>query len=216
MGEMGMSGKSNCKNMYDNGKTCISIRGGKIYTVDNETGRISDLTICIANGLHVEFGRDIRGYIEALKYTRLPYYFEKKVSYKDIEHYTLSRFSTGPIKSNTLVNIACKNNIIRSISFNRDLNSDTEFKKYVNIPIMNQLSFKAREKESIEEYTKNIKNIMRIVLKHPTDDMEVSESMKEITVTIKKDSGSLNYIFINDGKRGNLYELRGVTAKGNK
>lgn len=185
----------------------IAIKDDKMYIMSNHCKDISPRAFQIAPGFQIEIGRQIDDIEKALKQTRLPFILKEVTSHGDISHYQIIRMHTGKVDDKIIATIVCLDGAISSISFNRALIKDNEYRRYNQLSILHQLSLPYDYKESScnsrqEQVIKAITTIMSI-----TNPIEVIEETNSISAITLEDELKLKFKFILNKNNNNRYEL---------
>lgn len=165
----------------------IRISDSKVYSLNKEGGDKALLSVTITPGLHIALGNSVNNYIKAIAQTDLPVVIEKVMK----DRYNVKRMPTGNVKGVTLANIACSDNSIYAITFNRDLNKDEEFRRYIQLSVLHQLSVPYETSDSkFIDIIKQVSNMQVI-------DAEVSDMSKTIkNIKLRIEDIDINYTFI--------------------
>jgi hypothetical protein len=130
------------KMLSKNDKSCIAIKNGKVYVISTEFKDFSPRAITIINGFQIELGRSIEDFQDALcdEEVRIPIIINCVLNAGINSQYAIMRMKTGNVPDKSIALVLCKNRIITSVSFNRDLITDREYRKYNQLSALHQLS----------------------------------------------------------------------------
>ena len=117
------------KILYKTPYSCIAIKDDKMYVVSTKYKDYSPRAITIMPGFQIELGRNINEIEEALRLTRVPVILKTLIDTGEIQQIQVIRMHTGIVDDKLVAMLVCKHNIIQSVSFNRDLIKDGEYRR---------------------------------------------------------------------------------------
>lgn len=197
-----------CRYLFKNESSCIAIRNDKLYVISTRYKDYSPRAIQILPGFQLELGRSIQDFKEALKETRLPVIIKKLIERGDATHYQIIRMHTGNVDDKVVASIACRDDIIKVIAFNRALIKDMAYRRYNQLSTYNQLSLPYNlEGTGCMNRTEQVKKSLSAVTM--SNNAEVKESGKKLTATVDADGQKMIFTFILNAT--NRYELSNIS-----
>lgn len=201
------------KILYKTPYSCIAIKDDKMYVVSTKYKDYSPRAITIMPGFQIELGRNINEIEEALKLTRVPVILKTLIDTGEIQQIQVIRMHTGIVNDKLVAMLVCKHNIIQSVSFNRDLIKDGEYRRYNQLSVYHQLSLPFDLAEShassrSDQVSKLMTNIFRYI-EHT--DLEVQEDNKQLIALFKNDDINLKFVFISNKKNNSRFELMNIS-----
>lgn len=193
------------KIMFKTNNSCLLIHNDNIYvrTVDNSD--FSSRALTVIPGFQLELGRDINDYKEAMKFSRVPLFFKlvtsRTVNGDNFDYYLLVRMKTGRVEDKVVANIICKSGILTSISFNRKLIRDGDYRRYNQLSVLHQLIV-PKDLNGTSNRTEQLKKILGGVI-FCTDGINVIEKNSNLIAITKVGGLSLKYTFIKDVNNSN-------------
>jgi hypothetical protein len=202
------------KLLYKNGKSCIAIRNGKLYVISTEYKDFSPRAFTIMNGFQVELGRNINDFIEALKETRLPVLLKQVTQVGNNAYYQIIRMHTGNVEDKLVATILCKNDIITTISFNRDLIRDNQYRKYNSISVLHQLSMPYDFSDS-GCFTRGsqLRETLKSVISTANPIINVVENNNQLSALVTEDDLRFCFKFIINKNGKDMYELVSISLE---
>lgn len=197
--------------MFANSYSCIAIKDNKLYIVSTKHKDFSLRAITIINGFQIELGRKMSEIREALEETRLPIMIKEVVNDGDKAHYQIIRMHTGKVDDRVVATVICSKDIMRSISFNRALIKDSEYRKYNKLSVMHQISMPFDPAENncssrLEQINKLLSSILPL-----TNPLIVSEDGNQLTAITNEEELKLKFKFILNKSNNNRYELISIS-----
>lgn len=199
------------KYLFENKDSVIAIRDAKIYIVSKHRKDYSIRAITIFPGLQIELGRQMSEIQEALKYTRLPIIIRLIVNKGETQHYQIIRIQTGKVEDKIIATIVCKNNIIKSLAFNKALVKDGQYRRYNQLSILHQISipYSLAETKSATR-SEQIKKILSTVI-NISNTIKVIEKDNQITALINEEGAKIQFLFIENKANNNRYDLASIS-----
>ena len=204
------------KKLFDNGTSYIAITKGKMLVINSNNTGYSPLAIRITEGFQVELGRDIRQVIEAMKFTRLPIIIKKIPIISDtMGSYQIIRMHTGKVDDKIIANISTINNIVKSISFNRALITDSDYRRYNQLSVLHQLSIsdkKSNVNDSVNRAYRieQVKNALRSIIIPGAKNVSVIEDDNQIIFNILVNKNTIKLVFIHNSDKKS-YDLVSIS-----
>lgn len=201
------------KIMFRTKYSCITIKDGKMYTLSNKYKDYSPRAITIISGFQIELGRNINDIETALKETRLPIILKTVTDINDIKHIQIIRMHTGRVDDKIVAIMSCKNNIITSVSFNKDLIKDAAYRKYNSLSVYHQLSMPYSLSDSGYKFRRDqvLSVIQKIIPSIEYNEVEVVEKGKQLIVNINDEDVSMKMLFISNKNNNDRYELMSIS-----
>ena len=151
--------------LYDNGYSHILINNSTIQVLRNTDNMFSPRSIKVWSSMQIELGRPVSEFKECLAKTRVPLMIkEVSLPIKGVLGYQLIRMHTGKVQDKVLANILEKDNKIIKLTFNRELANDKEFRKYSQVPVVNQFRLKALNLENSKELEAHFAKQLDIII----------------------------------------------------
>ena len=204
------------KRLYDNGFSSILVAKGKMIITVNGKNQYSPLAIKIMEGFQVELGRHIKDIIEAVKHTRLPLIIKRIPVTSDTRAgYQLIRMHTGNVDDKVVANISTVNDIITSVSFNRTLIKDNNYRKYNRLSVLHQLAISDKNcgltlGESKQYRIEQVKHVLKDMLIPGASNVNVIEDDNQIIFNVGVLGRIVKFVFIHNKEAG-LYELVSIS-----
>ena len=192
-------GFRNIKVISKNKKSYILIKNGKMYILSTNRKDYSSCAIPIIPGFQIELGRNIKEIEEAIKFTRLPVIIKELVERGSIKQLQIIRMQTGKVNDKVVASIVCNKDIITSISFNRALINDNEYRKYNGLTVLHQISIPFELCDSNATSRRDqVNNLLSNILPHMgLTDISVAEDKSKLCAIAKnKDGDMLKFTFI--------------------
>ena len=188
------------KIMFKNKDSCLLIYDDKIYVRTADNSDFSFRAITVTSGFQLELGRNIGEYIETMKYSRLPLFFKHVVDRGENSYYLLVRMKTGRVEDKVIANIVCKSDILYSISFNRDLIRDREYRRYNQLSILHQLTI-PRELNGFSNRSEQLRKLLYQTVPYEGN-IKIIETENNLAAAVKVGGLPLKYTFIKDINTG--------------
>lgn len=200
------------KYMFKTQDSCIAILDDKLYILSNKYKDYSPKAVMIIPGFQIELGRSINDIIAALKETRVPVIIKKVIEKGELEYYSIVRMSTGKVDDKAVASVICKQNIISTISFNKSLLKDENYRKYNKVSIFHQLSLPYKLSESnCMSRGEQVQNVLRTVF-GMIKRIEVSEEQNKLIALIHDEDIKTKLTFILNILT-NRYELTTISLQ---
>lgn len=200
------------KKMFKTDNSYITIMDDKLYILSNKYRDYSPRAVMVIPGFQIELGRDINDIITALKETRLPVIIKSVIEKGDKHYYHIIRMETGNVDDKIIASVVCSNNIIHTISFNRTLLKDSNYRRYNKVSIFHQLSLPYSLAESnVISRGEQVRNAVITILgrvKH----IEVNESQNKLVALINDEDIKIKLTFILDSTN-NRYALSSISLQ---
>lgn len=200
------------KYLYKTDESCIAIKDGRMYIISTKYKDYSIRAVTVVPGFQIELGRNINEIEEALKETRLPVILKSITANGNSDYYQVIRMHTGKVDDKIVATIICKDKLITSISFNRKLLRDGNYRRYNQLSVFHQISipyelgateFKFRR----DQVTSILKSIISL-----SNAVEINESNKQLEAIINEDNQHIKFMFILN-KDNNRYELASISLQ---
>ena len=203
------------KMMYKNDKTCLLLHEDKIYVRTADNSDFSHRAITVTPGFQLELGRKIDDYKEAMKYSRLPLFFKhvtnREINGENLDYYLFVRMKTGRVDDKVIASIICKSGILYSISFNRDLIKDKEYRRYNQLSILHQISI-PKDLNGFSNRSEQLIGLLKKAI--PCEkDIKVVEKDNNLAAIVRVADLLLKYTFIKDVST-NKYLLVSISLAG--
>lgn len=200
------------KLMLKTKESCILIKDGKMYIISTKYKDYSCRAITIMNGFQIEMGRNINDIKQALKETRLPIIIKEVINMETIQHYQIIRMHTGNVDDKVIATVVCNNYIISSVSFNRNLIQDREYRKYNQISVLHQLSipYDLSEANCLSR-GEQVRNILNTAM-HTRSSIKVKEETEKnnLSAIIDAEGIKMKLLFILNDK-SKRYDLTSIS-----
>lgn len=201
--------------LYDNGYSHILIDSSTIQVLRNSDNMFSPKSIKIWSSMQIELGRPIEEFKECLVKTRVPIMIkEVALPIKGMLGYQLIRMHTGKVQDKVLANILEKENKITKVTFNRELASDMEFRKYSQVPVVNQFRLKAlnisNSKELELHFAKQLDLIIDTLFRGTAVFTKAEYTSGEIVIHVDANGQEQKISFIYSSK-SSCYELVSIS-----
>lgn len=204
---------SNTKYMYKTNNSCIAIKDDKLYIISTKYKDYSARAVTIIPGFQIELGRKINDIESALKETRLPIILKKVTEINGSKYIQIIRMHTGKVDDKIVATILCRDEMILSVSFNRELLRDSNYRKYTQLSIYHQISIPFDlSKTEFNNRTEQVKCILKNTIS-VTNPIEVCENGNSMYAITNEDEQKLKFMFISNKNNGNRYELASISLQ---
>ena len=203
--------------LHDNGYSHILLDSSTIQYLRDVDNMFSPRSVKVWSGMQIELGRPVSELIECLSKTRVPIIIKSvALPIKGMLGYQLIRMHTGNISDKVLANIVEKDNTIIKLTFNREIANDKEFRRYSQVPVVNQLKIKALNINNSSELELHFKQQL---------DMIISSLFRNTATFIKADytpgavdvyvsaDGQLQKVSLLYSKKTDYYELVSISLE---
>lgn len=202
------------KILFKSTDSAMIVKDGKLYIVKTEGKGYSPLAISIMPGFQIELGRTIKELNQALSFTRIPVVIKISQQSPKVRFYQIIRMKTGIVDDKIVATIAVDNNTdkIISITFNRELINDKNYRKHNNLSVFHQLAL-PYNLNGCGSRSEQVKLYIKTILPLYEKDIQVKENDKIINATIKvSDKDNIIIAFIHNRNKGK-FELTTITLK---
>lgn len=201
--------------LYDNGYSHILIDNSTIQVLRNTDDMFSPRSIKVWSSMQIELGRPASEFKDCLAKTRVPLMIkEVSLPIKGVLGYQLIRMHTGKVQDKVLANILEKDNKIIKLTFNRELASDKEFRKYSQVPVVNQFKLKALNLENSKEleahFAKQLDIIIETLFRGTASFIKAEYTPGEIIVHVDA-NGQEQKVSLIFSSKSSSYELVSVS-----
>lgn len=193
------------------GTSYIEIKDSKLYVMSTRYRDFSPNMIQVLDGFQIELGRNINDFKSALKMTRLPVMIKNLIDNGVMQQYQVIRIKTGKVDDRVVATIMCQNNLIKTISFNKELLKDMQYRKYNNLSIYHQLvipyDYTASGAFNRVDQVRRLLSIATFVR-----DINVQENGGTLSAFVPAEGLVMRFNFISDKQFNLNYKLSSITA----
>lgn len=203
------------KTIFKNDFSCIAIKDDKMYILSNKYKDYSPMAITVISGFQIELGRPLEHIEKALNKTRLPIILKELTCEGNKRIMQIIRMRTGKVDDKVIAIITCINGIIHSISFNKQLLKDREYRMYNKLSVYHQLSLSYNLADSGCSFRKDqVLQILRSIISTlQYQDVTSVEDGNKLNVTINNEDIKMRMLFIAN-KKTSRFELISISLIG--
>lgn len=200
--------------LYENDNSVLVLKKNSIYVLKKYTLDRSDLSVTICRGLQLELGRKLGDFVEALKFTRAPIVITKLAENQHVTLHNIVRMYTGKVKDQVLATVKCINGEIVAININSKLQKNKEFREYVRLGTLHQLTISyslsgsRRRKYQLDKLFKAIYPNSKVI--------EIDEDGNGMIAIVDIGGNSLKFTFALDRNNINNMKFRVIAVGLNK
>jgi hypothetical protein len=119
---------------------------------------------------------------------------------------------TGKVDDKIIATLACENDIITNISFNRELLTDMNYRRYSVLSVFHQLSIPYELSQSQFKVRRDqVYSILSSVISL-TNAIQINEGKNSLEVITNEDEQKLKFLFVLN-KKTNRYELTSIALQ---
>lgn len=204
------------KKMYENKYSFILVGDKRVQFVALKYKDFSPRAITIYPGFQIELGRSMKEIKDALFKTRLPILIKEMAipSSLGFKNYQIIRMHTGNVDDKIIANIMEKESRIISVSFNKELKRDSEYRKYNALALGNQLSLppiNIDDQEKLEEELQaQVIRITSLLFKEKGEFKSASCNQGQIKIIMDIDGQVQTLLFIYS-RKNNTYDFASIS-----
>lgn len=202
-------------NLYDNGYSYILVDKNSIQILKKSNNAFSPRSVKVWGTMQIELGRPVKELKDCLAQSRVPLLIkEVSLPLHGMLGYQLIRMHTGKVDDKVLANILEKDEKIIKLTFNRELINDMEFRKYSQLPAVNQFRLKALNLDDSKEleanFSKQLDTIIQTLFRGSARFIKADYTPGEINIIVDADGQKQKIAFLFSKKSG-FYELVSIS-----
>lgn len=202
-------------NLYDNGYSYILVDKSSIQVLRKSDNTFSPRSVKVWGTMQIELGRPVKEFKDCLVQSRVPLIIkEVSLPIHGMLGYQLIRMNTGKVADRVLANILEKDGNIVKLTFNRKLIDDIEFRKYSQLPAVNQFRLKALnldDSKALEaNFSKQLYTIIQTLFRGSAIFIKADYTPGEINILVDADGQKQKVTFLFSKKTG-YYELVSIS-----
>lgn len=199
--------------LFKKDNSYIAIKNDKLYILSVKYKDFSPRAITIIPGFQIELGRSIKDIEEALKHTRLPIILKTLTEINNIKQIQIIRMHTGKVDDKVVAVISCKNDIINTVAFNKELIKDSSYRRYNNLSVLHQISIPYNLCESQAKFRRDqVINILSNIISNVSySEIEVVEKGKQLITYITEEDKKIKYTFVSNKNNNDRFELMSIS-----
>jgi hypothetical protein len=203
------------KILFKNDRSFIAIKSGRVYVLSPEFKDVSPRAITIVNGFQIELGRSIEDFQEVLsnESVRIPITINCILNTGINSQYSITRMRTGNVSDKMIALVLCKNKIITSVSFNRALIVDREYRKYNQLSILHQLALAYDLSEThFQNRNNQVTEILKAAIPYSIKVAKIDEDENKMVVTLFMADAASYFRFVRSKDR-QKFELMSISSE---
>jgi hypothetical protein len=203
------------KILFKNDRSFIAIKSGRVYVLSPEFKDVSPRAITIVNGFQIELGRSIEDFQEVLsnESVRIPITINCILNTGINSQYSITRMRTGNVSDKMIALVLCKNKIITSVSFNRALIADREYRKYNQLSILHQLALAYDLSETpFQNRNNQVTEILKAAIPYSIKVAKIDEDENKMVVTLFMADAASYFRFVRSKDR-QKFELMSISSE---